>query len=57
MSAYVGAVGDDSYLDRVEKAMEHAAKKVSKAIDKGDYEAVVKAINKGDEKIVDAVAR
>ncbi len=55
-SSAVVAVVDDTYLDRVEKAMDHAAKKVSKAIDKGDYEAVVKAINKGDEKIIDAIA-
>jgi hypothetical protein len=31
-----------------------ANKKISKAIDKGDYDAVVKAVNEGDEKIIDA---
>ena len=48
------AVVDDLYLDRVDTAVEKANKKVSKAIDKGDYDAVVKAVNEGDEKILDA---
>ena len=30
-------------------------KKISKAIDKGDYDAVVKAVNEGDEKIIEAI--
>ena len=54
-SSAIVAVVDDTYLDRVEKAVEKATKHVSKAIDEGDYDAVVKAINKGDEKIVEAV--
>ena len=28
---------------------------MTKAIDKGDYDAVVKAVNEGDEKIIEAV--
>ena len=40
----------------VDKAVEKAAKKVSKAVDKGDYDAVVKAVNEGDEKIIEAAA-
>ena len=48
------AVVDDLYLDRVDKAVAKAAKKVSKAIDNGDYDAVVKAVNEGDEKIIEA---
>lgn len=55
-SSALVAVVEDHYLDRVEKAVAKAAKKTSKAIDKGDYDAVVKAINEGDEKIVEAVA-
>ena len=50
------AVVDDLYLDRVDKAVERAAKKVSKAVDEGDYDAVVKAVNEGDEKIIEAAA-
>ncbi|WP_405068240.1 DUF1269 domain-containing protein [Kribbella sp. NBC_01510] len=53
-SSAIAAVVDDLYLDRVDKAVGKAAKKVSKAIDKGDYDAVVKAVNEGDEKVIDA---
>lgn len=53
-SSAIVAVIDDVYLDRVEKAVEKATKKVNKAIDKGDYDAVVNAVNKGDEKIIKA---
>lgn len=53
-SSAIVAVVDDLYLDRVDHAVEKAAKKLSKAIDKGDYEAVVKAVNEGDEKIIKA---
>ena len=48
------AVVDDQYLDRIDKAVGKATKKVTKAIDKGDYDAVVKAVNEGDEKIIEA---
>jgi hypothetical protein len=48
------AVVDDLYLDRVDKAVGKAQKKVAKAVDKGDYDAVVKAVNEGDEKIIEA---
>ena len=44
-SSALVAVVDDLYLDRVDKAVNKAAKKISKAIDKGDYDAVVKAVN------------
>ena len=49
------AVIDDQYLDRVDAAVADAQKKVSKAIDKGDYDAVVKALNEGGQQIVEAV--
>ena len=49
------AVVDDLYLDRVDRAVGKAVKKTNKAIDKGDYDAVVKAINEGGERIVEAV--
>jgi uncharacterized membrane protein len=54
-SSAIVAVIDDLYLDRVDAAVNKAVKKVNKAIDKGDYDAVVKAVNEGDEKIIDAV--
>jgi len=49
------AVVDDLYLDRIDRAVAKAVKKTNKAIDKGDYDAVVKAMNEGGEKIVEAV--
>jgi len=55
-SSAIVAVVDDLYLDRVDKAVDKAAKKVSKAVDKGDYDAVVKAVNEGDQKIIEAAA-
>ena len=55
-SSAIVAIVDDRYLDRVDKAVRKATKKLDKAIDKGDYDAVVKAVNEGDEKIVDALA-
>ena len=53
-SSAIVAVVDDVHLDRVDKVIGKAARKVSKAIDKDDYDAVVKAVNEGDEKIIDA---
>ncbi len=49
------AVIDDLYLDRIDRAVAKAVKKTNRAIDKGDYDAVVKAMNEGGEKIVEAV--
>ena len=54
-SSAIVAVVDDLYLDRIDAAFEQATKKIGKAIDKGDYDAVVKAVNEGDEKIVEAI--
>lgn len=55
-SSAIAAVIDDLYLDRVDKAVTKATKKVTKAIDSGDYDAVVKAVNEGDDKIIEAAA-
>jgi uncharacterized membrane protein len=54
-SSAIVAVVDDLYLDRVDGAVTQATKKINKAIASGDYDAVVKAVNEGDEKIVDAI--
>jgi uncharacterized membrane protein len=54
-SSAIVAVVDDLYLDRVDKAVDKATRKVSKAIDKGDYEKVAKAIDEGGQDIVDAI--
>ena len=39
------AVVDDTYADRVDRALNHATKKVSKAIDSGDYDKLQKALD------------
>ena len=44
-SSAIIAVVDDLYLDRVDKAVEA-----------GDYDAVVKAVNEGDQKIIEAAS-
>lgn len=54
-SSAIVAVVDDLYLDRVDNAIAQATKKINKAVEKGDYDAIVKAVNEGDEKIVAAI--
>jgi uncharacterized membrane protein len=49
------AVVEALYQDRVDRAVDKAVKKTNKAIDKGDYDAVIKAVNEGDEKVIQAV--
>jgi uncharacterized membrane protein len=56
-SSAIVAVVDDQYLDRIDKVVTKASKKVNKAVDKGDYDAVVKALNEGGQQVVDAVDR
>ncbi|MGB8382030.1 MAG: hypothetical protein WCG47_12475 [Dermatophilaceae bacterium] len=48
-------VVDDMYADRVDKALDKATKKVSKAIDSGDYEKLSKALSEGDEGVEKAL--
>jgi uncharacterized membrane protein len=54
-SSAIVAVIDDEYLDKVDAALASATKKVDKAIDKGDYDDIVKALNKGGQQVVQAV--
>jgi uncharacterized membrane protein len=54
-SSAIVAVIDDEYLDQVDAAVERATKKVNKAIDKDDHDAVVKALNEGGQEVVEAV--
>jgi uncharacterized membrane protein len=46
---------DDQYLDNVDSALTKADKKVNKAIDKGDYDDIQKAINDASDEVDDAV--
>jgi uncharacterized membrane protein len=54
-SSAIVAVVDDRYRDRVDEAVGKATKTFDKAIEKGDYDAVVSALGEGGEKIVEAV--
>ena len=54
-SSAVVAVVEDKYLDRVETALVKSAKKVSRAIDKDDYDKLRKAIEDGQKQIDDAI--
>lgn len=54
-SSAIVAVVDDLYLDRVDRAVDKAVKKVNKAIDKDDYDAVVEALDEGGDAIVKAI--
>ena len=54
--AAVVAVGVDAVAEDVEGALSHAAKKASKAIDKGDVSAALAAIESGIDKAADAAA-
>ncbi|ANJ28272.1 DUF1269 domain-containing protein [Agromyces aureus] len=55
-SSAIVAVIDDRYLDRIDKALGQTSKKVDKAIDRDDYEALEKAISEGGDKIAKAIA-
>lgn len=48
-------VADDTYLDRIDRALAKSVKKVSKAVDKGDYEKLEKELEAADKRITDAV--
>ena len=54
-SSAVIVVADDLYLDGIEKALEKSVKKVSKAIDSGDYEKLSKELEAADERVAKAV--
>lgn len=56
LSALV-AVVDDKYLDRIDKLLTRATKRVNKVIESGDYDTVVKTLHEGDRQIIDAVDR
>ena len=54
-SSAIVAVVEDAYLDNIERVCAKGAKKVSKAIDKGDYDKVKKAVQKSEGQIADAI--
>lgn len=54
-SSAIVAVVDDAYLDRIDAALGKSVKKVSKAIDSGDYDKVKKAVEDSADRITDAI--
>ena len=54
-SSAVVAVVDDMYADKVEGALVKSDKRINKAIDKDDYDALQKAISKSADEVSDAI--
>ena len=54
-SSAVVVIVDDVYLDRVEAALAKADKRISKAIDSGDYDKLEKALATSEEQVSKAV--
>jgi uncharacterized membrane protein len=50
-SSAVVAVVDDTYADKVENALVKSDKRINKAIDAGDYDALQKAIARSDAEV------
>jgi hypothetical protein len=49
------AVVDDKWADKVESALVKSDKRINKAIDAGDYDALQKAISKSSSDVADAI--
>ncbi|TDN91639.1 DUF1269 domain-containing protein [Microbacterium sp. BK668] len=54
-SSAIVAVVDDTWADRVEKALLKADKRISKAIDADDYDKLRKALEKSEDEVSKAV--
>lgn len=54
-SSAVLVVMEDVYLDRVERSLEKADKRISKAVDSGDFEKIEKAIEESADQIDRAI--
>lgn len=54
-SSAVLVVVDDLYVDRIERALAKSVKKVTHAVDKGDYDKIAKQLDKAGERITDAI--
>ena len=55
-SSAVVAVVDDQWADRVENALVKSDKRISKAIDSGDYDKLQKAISKSSDEVSDEIS-
>ena len=54
-SSAVLVIADDMYADKIDRAFTKASKKVSKAIDKNDYDKLVKALDDAGFSIAKAI--
>ncbi len=54
-SSAVIVVVDDTYLDRVDRALSKSSKKVNKAVDSGDYDKIRKALEDADDNVSGAI--
>jgi uncharacterized membrane protein len=54
-SSAIIALVDDKYLDRVERALTRASKRVEKAVEAEDYEELEKALEKSSKEVRSAV--
>ena len=54
-SSAVLVVADDTYLDRVDRALAKSSKKINKAVDSGDYEKLAKELEDADRRVSDAI--
>jgi len=54
-SSAVAVVFDDTYLDQVEAALGKSVKSISKAIDSGDYDKLIKSLEDSDDRMEDAI--
>ena len=54
-SSAVVAIVDDTYADKVEAALVNSDKRINKAIDKGDYDELQKALAQSSDEVANAV--
>jgi uncharacterized membrane protein len=54
-SSAVIAIVDDTYADRVDRALAHASKKIDKAVDSGDVDKLQKALDEATEDVGRAI--
>ena len=54
-SSAVIVVVDDTYLDRVDRALAKSSKKINKAVDSGDYEKLTKELDEAEKRVSGAV--
>jgi uncharacterized membrane protein len=53
-SSAVIVVADDTYADRIDRALAKSTKKINKAIDEGDYEQLLEELDAAEKRVSDA---